>query len=424
MDVRRIAFVTRRFRDLQGLRMVSYGMALVIGAFTFGFMPESHRDPMLHVGTFVIVSASAADGALRRYYARGFGVVGDRLRFTGSGSQYSPPALLAHLVSMGLMFDMLLVAIVKVSPLSVGAVTLIIGSVWILVRDGPQRFHYLISVFAGATACVVTAIAPAPSGKYDAAAGGYYVLAAGIIGVSLVVTGLMDHRVLVQTMWRPPESDSASPAPNYLSRLRILMAGWVLVVVAWYLAVHGRPLEPVTFSLVLLVMFIPVTVMACSDEWTWGFRAYSELTRTREARLLARVTNASVMENELPDRRHLIPRPDFVGHLVLPTAVAAGALVDVVFRSDHLPSAMLLAVACSHLRIAVRDWPARGHYLAGAVAASVGSLLRVIGGVSPLDWLAAVLLLVGAANLFEGWMDRGLETGRRSLLRKTYGHTV
>ena len=105
------------------------------------------------------------------------------------------------------------------------------------------------------------------------------------------------------------------------------------------------------------------------------------------------------------------PPYDPAGHLVLPIAMAAGALVDVMLRGSGTPSVLALALAVSHLRIALRDWPSRSYYLLGTLAASISAVQFMF--VSPqqvLDWTVWFLILTSSAMLVEGLLD--LRLGR------------
>ena len=179
------------------------------------------------------------------------------------------------------------------------------------------------------------------------------------------------------------------------------------------------------FSFVLVFALLPAMLWMGSDDMTWGFRAYSELTRAREARLLARINGTAASEIDKGESpAACIPKPDFVGHLVLPLVVACAALIDVAFRAGESPLLMPMALALSHARIAVRDWPTRKYYLFGVFATMAMSLISLTEPVRAVDWFAGFLLLFGTASFIEGLLDRRLERGQRKAMDGRHAHTL
>ena len=74
-DLARIAFVTRRFSDLQGLRFACFGALLVVGAVAGTFLPEGFGDPFVYI---VLPAQNLMFGlsiVLSGYYERSFGRV-------------------------------------------------------------------------------------------------------------------------------------------------------------------------------------------------------------------------------------------------------------------------------------------------------------------------------------------------------------
>jgi hypothetical protein len=108
--------------------------------------------------------------------------------------------------------------------------------------------------------------------------------------------------------------------------------------------------------------------------------------------------------DELPARRALPPF-DVVGHLILPVAIACGALADLSLRGSGVPSLLAVGLAASHLWIALRDWTTRKYYLLGTVAASI-SAIHSLGSKPVLDWTVWFIILVSAAMLVEGLLDQ------------------
>jgi hypothetical protein len=101
-----------------------------------------------------------------------------------------------------------------------------------------------------------------------------------------------------------------------------------------------------------------------------------------------------------------VPPFDLAGHLLLPIAMACGALLDITLRGSGVPSLLALALAASHLRIALRDWPSRKHYLLGTLAASISAVhFMFVPQHQALDWTIWFLILVCAAMCVEGLLD-------------------
>ena len=416
-DLRRIAFVTRRFGDLQGLRTVAYGAALLVGTTMHGQFPRDYPDPALSIVIFASLVGSAARVTLDRYYRRTFGNLA-----VGPSAAWRTPqpgthfAHLPYLVVSGLMVDVIFASIFDVR-IGIGGVFLFGLCLRTMIRDWPLRPHYAIGVAAGVGAVIVVALAPPRATSnllLDPAIGQYFAAACGLVGMALVVIGLLDHRILVQAMWRVPSADAVDRRPpERLATTRMMLAGAVAATLLVHFGVLGWPSHA---AIVMGMFWVSVLLLTIASAWpdlTYGLRAFKNEARAREAALLARVQNREllrVVETPMSE----IPRPDFWGHLALPVAIACGAFADIALRGSGLPSFLAIAVAASHLRIAIRDWPTRKHYLLGAAAATVGAVQHVfIATVSPLDWAVSFLMLLSTAMLIEGLLDRRLESHPR-----------
>ena len=115
----------------------------------------------------------------------------------------------------------------------------------------------------------------------------------------------------------------------------------------------------------------------------------------------------------MPPRLLGVPHFESLGHFVLPFAVACGAVIDIGTRGSGVPSLLALALAASHLRIAVRDWPSRKHYLLGALAASISAIhFMFVTEPRILDWTVWFLILTCGAMLVEGLRDLRLARDR------------
>ena len=434
-DLRRIAFVTRRFGALQGLRTVSYGAALIFGVVAYAVLPDDFHNPIQVLVTAQLLSGAAAT-RVDEYYRHCFGRVGVPQRGFGGRPGVSPGQALHLIAAMAIMLDVLKAAFlpVSVTGISVAGPALIAGSLWILVRDWPHRAHYMIPMSAGAATVVIVASAPMrrPDTLLDPAVGVYYVLACGVIGLSLLAASLLDHWLLTRAMSAPRAE--RQPALSYFGGLRAALAGTVLAVVATCIAVWGWP-PPAVPVMVILWSVVPLLAVALSyKDMFWGLHAYQEMERAREAALIARMkrslARAAGLPEEPPDAEvepTNVPEPDFVGHVALPITMAAGALLDAGLHGSGLPSFLALGLALSHGRIALRDWPVRGHYVTGAFAALVaaGFHMKIDRGISAFEWAILSLTVVSGAMLIEGLLDRRLESHPRPQFSDDrHAHTI
>ena len=412
-DLQRIAFVTRRFADLQGLRAVSYGAVLLVGAWINSLLPLD-TSPMFGVVMVASLFGSAARLPLDRYYGRTFGTLAVRPGTVQAG--ILPIEL--DLVVTALTFDVILLQIFDLR-IGLGGVLLIGFCLRTVIRDWPLRMHHAIGAASGMAAVIVLALAPPKRAEkftllLEPAVGEFFAVSCALIGLALVVTGLLDHRVLVQAMWRPSSRQAVERLPpQRFAVTRIVLAGTVAPTGLMHLMARSWPSHDSIMMGMFLTSLILLLVAGVSDNLSAGMRMLTYGKREREAERLARIEGREPQRLETAPMTE-IPPPDVWGHVVLPVAIACGALADVLLRATGLPSFLALALAASHLRIAIRDWPDRKHYLLGAAAACVGAVQHVfIPHVSRLDWALSFLMLVSIAMLIEGFLDRRLESHPR-----------
>ena len=411
VDLRRIAFVTRRFGDLQGIRTVVYGAALLVGISIHSLFPRDYPDPLLSIALFASLLGGAARVTLDRYYGRTFGNLAAQRTWRNPqpGTQF---ALVPNVVLSGLMLDILLAASLDVR-IGLGGVALLAVSLRVVLQDWPHRPHYVIGAVAGVGAVIVVTLAPprATSGlSLDPATGQYFALACGLIGLALAVIGLLDHRQLVLAMSRASSGEADRLPPCRLATTRIMLASAVAAMLLVHFVVLGWPSHAASVMLMYSLMVLLLLIAGGWPDLAHGLRAFKAAARAREAALLARIESREIPRIDVAPMSE-IPRPDFWGHLALPVAIACGALVDIPFRGSGFPSVLAIAIAASHLRIATRDWPERKHYLLGALAAAVASVQHMfISQVSALDWAVSFVLLLSIAMLIEGLLDRRLES--------------
>jgi hypothetical protein len=418
-DLARIAFVSRRFRELQGLRSAALGSGLIAGVVVWSLFPEGYRDPFIYIVLPSQMVLLSVEPWMTRYYDRNFGRVPIAGQLATSRSLASHPGVLGpFLVVVGMALDMF-VESSHPARVSFGAVFLVMFSLWICGRDWPHRLHHTIGVAAGVLGVMTSSSAPLVQHeiweRLDPGIASHYALTYALIGLGLLTVGLLDHRLLAQAM--APEVRNASsglPGDPTIAPARAIVAGGSLLVVLTYLAIAGWPTQ--VFG-IHLALYLGGSLLMLGELGRVGLgavveqsRAYSELTRAREARFLAQMAamrgEAPKVEIEAPRSGTEVPCFDTLGHLALPLAIACGALVDVAARGSGIPSFLALALAASHLRIALRDWPSRKHYLLGTLAASISAAHFIfVPQHEALDWTVWFLILVCAAMLVEGLFD-------------------
>ncbi len=421
-DLARIAFVTRRFEELQGLRSASLGAGLILSVVAWSLLPgEQRMQPYPHLPLAAQMTLLGLTRGLDGFYARSFGRVPRTPRFDRA---YTPSIWLQPGVRVPMLIVMAMLVDVLKDPylprLSFAGAILAGYSLWVVVRDWPHRIHHVLGTVAGLTTMIIFASLPVterPTYRLDPETAAGLALSYSMIGVALLAVGLLDHRLLV-TELRGSESDrqQVSCAPDRSASVaRMVSAAAWLVTTALYVAFAGWPTHSVGLLYLALCCYVPATMLLVSVASGTGYdtgryrRAYSELTRAREERLLAHVRGIrenATSETLAADVAVPVPLFDSLGHLALPLAIGCGALVDIGIRGAGLPSFLALALAASHLRIALRDWPSRRYYLLGTVTASMSAIhFMFVPQQQALDWMIWFLIAVCTAMLVEGLLD-------------------
>ncbi len=386
-DLARIAFVTRRFEDLQGLRSAWLGAALVVFAVAGTILPAGYADPFFFIAMPAQNAMFSLNIMLNGYYERWFGRVpaNSRSPHSRARSQWDQAAVSLGLVLLAMQID-LFKSLFYPGGVSFGAVALASYSAWILWRDWPHRMHHILGVAAGVAGLVISSSVPVSSRtigqQLDPAVAELYALTYAIFGLGLLAVGLLDHRLLAQAMARSTTFRHTTPDRS-ASRLRVSVSAASLLITASYLLFAGWPTDAVGMYMSLyLGITAGMVVFGAGYMAVTGIRNYRTVERNRIARTEARLLSqmASIRgekprpEIEVPARLVEVPHFDSLGHFVLPFAIACGAMVDTATRGAGVPSLLALAFAASHLRIALRDWPSRRYYLLGAVAGSISAV--------------------------------------------------
>lgn len=436
--IERIAFVTSRFADLQGLRAVLLGVLLLVVVLTASLLPLN-LNPFSHFSGVLGVWIAGNFVLLEAYYNRRFGrvplvswnrfaifeVVPDNAAAPAQAGGGGRP--LTRPEAFGPLLVMIALAIESMKTtfypggLSLAALALAAHSTWVLVRDWRFRPYYVVAVAAGAVGMGLTLATPmgvrlnTPLLPDVAAAYGY---AYALVGLALIVVGLLDHRLLWQGMSRADAPAANSPERD-LSVLRIVLSATCLTVLVAYIVIAGWPSEPFYLYIALLVAMMAVMIVLARRRVA-RMRIEARMAAAARARLRAERLEAKVaalrgeprpVVDDTPGEIAPLPRFDTLGFLVLPIAIACGALLDIALRGTGSPSLFAAAVAASHLRIAWRDWPSRGHYLLGAGAAAISTVhFAFVPAAQVFDWFVWFLILTSAASLVEGLRDFRLAT--------------
>ena len=181
-----IRLVTENFRELQGLRLAGVG-ALNAVAFS-GWLLFAPAGTLQWLLLVVCLVQGFLTPGLNHYYESRFGVV--------EGGAWNTKVV----VGAGLVAAVIL----TLHRPSFGAVFVPFAALhlWSVVRDFPHRSYHLIAA-AGAFAAIAIAASADPLGPDRSLA-----IAVLIHGLSLIVPGLLDHRLLVRTMGRRAPADN------------------------------------------------------------------------------------------------------------------------------------------------------------------------------------------------------------------------
>ena len=184
-----IRLVTENFRELQGLRLAGPGAVNTL-AFSGWLLLAPDPETLNWLPLVLCMIQGFLISGLNRYYESRFGVVEGgawNLRVVFGAGVIAALILALHRPSFGALF------------VPFAAVHL-----WSVVRDFPHRSYHLIAA-AGAFAAIAIAASSDPLGSDRSVA-----LALLIHGLSAIVPGLLDHRLLVRTMGRRAPADVIS----------------------------------------------------------------------------------------------------------------------------------------------------------------------------------------------------------------------
>jgi len=199
-DLGRVRYVTERFGGMQGLRLVPFGLyLLVLAAGTAGLVPRV-RPGALDVSLGLLLMAVAGSWLIGRYYDSRFGRVAPMASGRGSAGAGTGALIGAFTLFLSGFVDARLDPPVSVSWLFLGGVTLAYW--WGPLRR--RRVHY--AAFGGVF--VLLGLSPLVTGTLSGPPLDYVTYTV-IMGLGAIVCGILDHVMLVRTLRPlPPDADA------------------------------------------------------------------------------------------------------------------------------------------------------------------------------------------------------------------------
>ena len=378
-DLRRIEFVTRRYIELRGLTPALLGAIVTLSA--------------------LFARASLArDGALNTLFevpmmAMMMAIAPIEIGYQLAFGRAKPPfwrdlagAVPVVLLAGGIFADWGQLAGMYQAPASVGALLFAMYASWISVRDWRWRPYYVLLCAASAIALATTANL-AETGTYFTRALTYF-RSYAVLGAGITAVGLLDHRLLITSLHH------AAPPPTIAQRIRFARL--------------------TSLTAMLLAAFIPVAfVMAGSDDSSLALGlggafivAYILMVGTF-ARAAHRWRIASMRHRGAPDLASYSPLrvPLTTAPLVMAFAVIDAAAFDVLAPVRLFPLASACAVGAASAWWAMREWPARSHYLVGAAAATATVILLIAAPMTPIRAFTWLVLTSSAGLAIETFVD-------------------
>lgn len=403
-DFARIAFVTRRFHELQGIGTAMYGFGLVLAVMMNHAVGGLYRPAPFQVLSFANLIGVLALLSAARLYRQTFGdpVVPARRKMAAG-------LLMLSVMAAGLG-DMWLQVKGNQGP-SMMAVVLASFSLWIVARDWRCRIHYLVSAAAGLMGALVTAGVPSIAdgyGRVGPPREESFLLAYTLVGLGLVIVGLLDHRLLVSSL--SPGRPAGARLPRAIERASngltlasvgasfCLAAGVTLAAVNPALAASVLPL---TLNLALFAALMSVMVV---PQWSnYRHAAHDLVSMHRDVR----------MGRDAPPGGHQQTWQVGADSLALFATVALAAAIDEWIMPRGAIRLLALSIAFASAWVAVRDWRYRPYYLIGAVATAVASFAG--SGMSPARSLALLIVAVSGSLVVEGLLDYAVFARHRGL---------
>jgi hypothetical protein len=383
----RIAFVSRRFNELKGLPSVAGGCAML-----FGVLLQSVSAPARLAGADPMGSVSFGTLAVT------FGMLAFEPRYRATfGNSVSESAdvlsalatSLPLLLIIGTVGDMIGIT-AKLGGPSVAAVAVALGASIVVARDFSWRPYFVIPLVGAAVAIAITAATPAGqpfrSWEHDPQRGPVFLIAYAIIALAMVVTGILDHRLLVSTLGGDACVTGAPQLSEKTRRARIAITAALGVTAALTLALPAAFVAgpfSIAFSLGLTTFCVPQI----------------RLARQRLAQIGVRDLSGAETDTAAPRFSQSM------NWLWIVLALAIGAALD-TSRLGALPAFLPVAFAGCAAAAAITDWPRRRHYLLGTAASALALAFGVF--LEPAHALALFLCLAFTAVAIGMLVDRSL----------------
>ena len=185
-DVAAIRFVSERYEQLQGLRVVVIGSVFAVSAGAYALAGAPGGDWGLLTTMLIAFGVMAAGVYLAGcYYTVRFGRI---VREERSADLWLPVTLSIVMTAGNNVFSL--------GPLPMPVAFNAGWALWIAIRDWPFRPHYLL----GTAACAATLIGVLTIPRFRPHRPVDDALAIMFIGLVYVVIGLLDHRLLTSVM--------------------------------------------------------------------------------------------------------------------------------------------------------------------------------------------------------------------------------
>jgi hypothetical protein len=389
-DIRRIAFVSQRYLELQGLGLALCGAGMILGCLMMhlaGTGPSGAAFMPFMLGS---VLAANVTPYLLRSYQRSFGhAVGTRVQQFTAGL----PQLL---VVAGGLADMSFQMQGWFAP-SVAAIALAASSAVIVLRDWRYRLHHLVGIAAGITGAIVTSLIPHSVNQWGDIGPGRveaYLLAYTIVGLGLMAIGLLDHQLLMSFM-RPEQPVDAIPVDELAGRLvprRAALAGLLCVLIgglAW------------SADEVMLARLLPTVLIG-------AVLMFQVMFGIQDVRRIARAISRS-QRALAPPAVDLKLRGDVLFEFFV---LAAAAAIDSALFPHRAPDALTGALVVTGGWLVARDWKRRAHYAIVVLAALLAavSTRHLAPAHSLAFFIAAVSGGLAIAWVVDAW-GRAVEGG-------------
>ena len=196
-DTRTVRYVTAHYAHLQGLRLVPLGVPfLAAAAWDAGWLrgwPGTTGHGAGYWFVALLAVAMTTSFLTRAWYHRRFGVVYARWRDDGMVRLVLIAAGVVVLVGIQMTID---------SPISLPAAFVGIVLAAIAWRQAPRRPHFLLIAIAWLVCAFMRPLGVSP--------GAMPILWDLVIGLSVVIAGVGDHRILRQALPSLPEAYAAA----------------------------------------------------------------------------------------------------------------------------------------------------------------------------------------------------------------------